>query len=232
MSYIEAAKLVKTYGRGPEAVGAVRGVSFEIEAGEFVAVMGESGSGKSTLLAMMGALNRPTAGRYIVDGLEVYALSADQRADFRREYLGFVFQDFHLVAHLTAMENVMIPLAVLKLPRAQKRTMAREALARVGLAHLTERLPGQLSGGEQERVAIARATVNRPLILLADEPTGNLDTRTSSEVMALLSQLRAEGMTVVMVTHSTQCAGWAERILRMSDGLLVLEGSAVRAAAG
>ena len=221
MSYIHAENLVKQYGTADAAVMAVGGMSFNIQMGEFVAVMGESGSGKSTLLSMMGALNTPTAGNYSVDGLEVYQLGQDQRADFRREFLGFVFQSFHLVPYLTLLENVMLPLATMKMSSKKKRALAEDALLRVGLNGKSHRLPGQTSGGEQERVAIARAIVNEPPILFADEPSGNLDTKTTREVMDLLKSLNEEGMTIVMVTHSPECAGYASRMLRISDGLLV-----------
>ena len=221
MSYIQAENLIKQYGTADAAVMAVGGMSFTIQMGEFVAVMGESGSGKSTLLTMMGALNTPTAGNYSVDGLEVYELGQDQRADFRREFLGFVFQSFHLVPYLTLLENVMLPLATVKMSSTKKRALAEDALLRVGLNGKSHRLPGQTSGGEQERVAIARAIVNEPPILFADEPSGNLDTKTTREVMDLLKSLNEEGMTIVMVTHSPMCAGYARRMLRISDGLLV-----------
>jgi putative ABC transport system ATP-binding protein len=221
MSYIRAEKLTKQYGTGDAAVMAVGGMSFDIRMGEFVVVMGESGSGKSTLLTMMGALNSPTAGNYRVDGLEVYELGQDQRADFRREFLGFIFQSFHLIPYLTLLENVMLPLATVKMSRQKKRALAEDALLRVGLNGKSHRLPGQTSGGEQERVAIARAIVNEPPILFADEPSGNLDTKTTRVVMDLLQSLNEEGMTIVMVTHSPECAGYARRMLRISDGLLV-----------
>jgi putative ABC transport system ATP-binding protein len=221
MSYIQADNLVKQYGTGDATVMAVGGMSFEIQMGEFVAVMGESGSGKSTLLSMMGALNTPTSGSYWVDGLEVYDLGQDPRADFRREFLGFVFQSFHLVPYLTLLENTMLPLVTVKTSRKRKRAMAEEALSRVGLNGKAHRLPGQISGGEQERVAIARAIVNEPPILLADEPSGNLDSKTTREVMDLLRTLNQDGMTIAMVTHSSECAGYAGRMLRISDGLLV-----------
>ena len=221
MSYIHAENLVKQYGTDDAAVMAVGGMSFTIQMGEFVAVMGESGSGKSTLLTMMGALNTPTAGNYSVDGLEVYELGQDQRADFRREFVGFIFQSFHLVPYLTLLENVMLPLATVKMSSKKKRALAEDALLRVGLNGKSHRLPGQTSGGEQERVAIARAIVNEPPILFADEPSGNLDTKTTREVMDLLKSLNEEGMTIVMVTHSPECAGYARRMLRISDGLLV-----------
>ena len=221
MSYIRAEKLTKQYGTGDAAVMAVGGMSFNIQMGEFVVVMGESGSGKSTLLTMMGALNSPTAGNYRVDGLEVYELGQDQRADFRREFLGFIFQSFHLIPYLTLLENVMLPLATVKMSRQKKRALAEDALLRVGLNGKSHRLPGQTSGGEQERAAIARAIVNEPPILFADEPSGNLDTKTTRVVMDLLQSLNEEGMTIVMVTHSPECAGYARRMLRISDGLLV-----------
>ena len=221
MSYIQAENLIKQYGTDEATVTAVGGMSFRIQMGEFVAVMGESGSGKSTLLTMLGALNTPTSGEYSVDGLGVYELGQDQRADFRREFLGFVFQSFHLVTYLTILENVMLPLVTIKTNGRTKRAMAEDALLRVGLDGKAHRLPGQISGGEQERVAIARAIVNEPPILLADEPSGNLDTKTSREVMDLLRSLNQDGMTIVMVTHSPECAGYAQRLLRISDGLLV-----------
>ncbi len=223
MSYIKAENLVKHYGTGDGLVQAVRGITFEIEEGEFVAVMGESGSGKSTLLSMMGALNTPTEGNFLVDDIDIYNLSRDQRADFRREFLGFVFQSFNLIPYLTLSENVMLPLVTVKAKNSTKKAMAREALDRVGLGDMVHRLPSQISGGEQERVAVARAIVNNPPILLADEPTGNLDSKTSGDIMGLLKQLNAEGMTIIMVTHSEDSARSARRILRIVDGHLTDE---------
>ena len=209
MKRIEAENLVKRYGKGDAAVTAVQEASFTIEAGEFAAVMGESGSGKSTLLSMIGALNTPTSGRLIAGGIDVYALGQDERADFRRESLGFVFQNFNLISYLTLAENVMLPLAVIKESKARKREMAIKALERVGLSGKAKRLPGQISGGEQERVAIARAIVNTPPILLADEPTGNLDSRTGKDIMNLIGVLNKEGMTIIMVTHNAEYARYA-----------------------
>jgi len=223
MSYIKAENLVKHYGTGDGLVEAVRGISFEIEEGEFVAVMGESGSGKSTLLSMMGALNTPTEGNFLVDDIEIYNLSRDQRADFRREFLGFVFQSFNLIPYLTLAENVMLPLVTIKARSKTKKAMAEEALDRVGLGDMVDRLPSQISGGEQERVAVARAIVNNPPILLADEPTGNLDSKTSGDLMGLLKNLNAEGMTIIMVTHSEESARTARRILKIEDGYLTDE---------
>jgi putative ABC transport system ATP-binding protein len=228
MSYIIAENLVKKYGSGDAAVAAVAGISFQIEEGEFIGIMGESGSGKSTLLGTMGAMNAPTSGRFIVDDIDIYTLGQEQRADFRREFLGFIFQSFHLVPYLTVIENTMLPLAVVKAAKKQKREMAQEALSQVGLLDKAHRLPNQISGGENERVAIARSIVNEPPVLLADEPTGNLDTKTSREIMELLTRLNQKGMTIVMVTHSPECAGYAQRIMRVSDGKLVGDNSNVR----
>ena len=223
MAHIEGIDLIKQYGAGEAAVLAVRDISFDIQSGEFVSIMGESGSGKSTLLSIIGALNTPTSGKLLVDGADVYHLGQEERADFRRQSLGFVFQNFHLIPYLTLAENVMLPLATLKTGKKKKVTMAEEALDRVGLLKKANRLPSQISGGEQERVAIARAIVNRPPILLADEPTGNLDSKTGAEIMKLLSNLNDEGATVVMVTHSVEYARYAGRMLLLSDGQLVQE---------
>ncbi|MBW2412210.1 MAG: ABC transporter ATP-binding protein [Deltaproteobacteria bacterium] len=221
MSYIKADNLVKKYGNGNSTVTAIGGISFQIESGEFIGVMGESGAGKSTLLSMMGAMNAPTSGSLIVDDIDVYHLSREQRADFRREFLGFIFQSFHLVPYLTVLENVMLPLAIVKIGKRKKREMAEQALSQVGLSDKARRLPGQISGGEKERVAIARSIVNEPPVLLADEPTGNLDSKTSSEIMKLLQSLNEEGMTIIMVTHSHESAKYAQRILKVSDGVLI-----------
>lgn len=223
MSFIEVKNLVKQYGTGEAAVAAVNGISFTVEPGEFVAVMGPSGAGKSTLLSVMGAMNAPTKGRYAVDGIDVYSLRPEQRADFRREFLGFVFQGFHLVDYLTVLENVMLPLAVSPGARQEKDARAKEALAWVGLADKASRLPGEISGGEKERAAIARAIVNEPPLLLADEPTGSLDSSTGRDVMELILRLNRQGTTVLMVTHSSECAGYAARRLLVRDGRLAAD---------
>jgi putative ABC transport system ATP-binding protein len=220
MEYIQLENITKAYGAGEGRVTALQGISLSIQTGEFAAIMGESGSGKSTLLSVLGVLNTPSGGSYRVNGVDVYALNGEQQADFRRETLGFVFQSFHLIPYLSVIENVMLPLTTKRLKEKVKRGMADQALARVGLAAKGRRLPNQISGGEQERVAIARAVVNRPPILLADEPTGNLDTRTGREVMGLLQELNREGMTIVMVTHSPEWARYTHRILHISDGRL------------
>ena len=219
MSYIIAEDLVKQYGNGDALVTAVGGISFSINEGEFISVMGESGAGKSTLLGMMGAMNAPSSGRLIVDDIDVYSLSQEQQADFRREFLGFIFQSFHLIPYLTVIENVMLPLAVVKAGNKKKRAMAEEALDQVSLLDKALRLPNQISGGEKERVAIARSIVNEPPVLLADEPTGNLDTKTTGEIMKLLRRLNDEGMTIIMVTHSPDCADYAHRLMKVTDGM-------------
>jgi putative ABC transport system ATP-binding protein len=220
MSYIQVQNVAKLYGDGEAAVTAVADMSFAIETGEFIAVMGQSGSGKSTLLSILGALNTPTAGKLLVDNVDVYAMDHDERADFRRESIGFIFQNFNLIPFLTLAENVMLPMAPLKVSKKQKKAMAEEALRRVGLAGKAGRLPSQISGGEQERVAIARAIVNRPPIILADEPTGNLDSRTGREIMDLLTELNKDKVTVVMVTHTAEYAEYAGRTLHVADGVL------------
>ena len=220
MKRIQAQHISKHYGTGDSAVSALKEVNFTIDEGEFVAVMGESGSGKSTLLSILGTLNSPTSGKLIVDDVDVYALGKDARADFRRESIGFVFQNFNLIPYLTLAENVMLPLATSRDKRAKKRALALAALERVGLSQKAARLPGQISGGEQERVAIARAIVGRPPIILADEPTGNLDSKTGKEIMGIFDGLNAEGMTVIMVTHNPDYAAYANRMLKVADGVL------------
>jgi putative ABC transport system ATP-binding protein len=217
---ISMKELKKTYKSMGDEVQALRGVSLDIEKGESVAVMGHSGSGKSTLLSIMGGLNPPTTGRIEIDGIDVYALSQEKRADFRREYLGFVFQQFQLIPYLTSLENVMLPLTTTKHSNKIKREMAAEVLTRVGLAQKMNRLPNQLSGGEQERVAIARAIVNEPPVVLADEPTGSLDTKTGDEIMALFQKLNQDGLTVLMVTHNPDNTRYMGRTILMKDGLL------------
>jgi putative ABC transport system ATP-binding protein len=221
MSYIIAEQVTRTFGSEDSLVTAVDDISFEIAAGEFVAVMGESGAGKSTLLGTIGAMNAPTSGRLVVDEIDVYGLHQEKQADFRREFLGFIFQSFHLVPYLTVIENVMLPLAVIKLEKRKKQAMAIDALTQVGLADKAHRLPNQISGGESERVAVARAIVNEPPVLLADEPTGNLDTKTTQGIMELLARLNQDSMTIIMVTHSQECARYAHRIMQISDGCLI-----------
>jgi len=193
-------------------------VNAEIAEGEFVCLMGPSGSGKSTLLTIVGAMNHPTEGRVLVDEIDVYGLADERRADFRREYLGFVFQQHHLMPYLTAIENAMLPLATTNLSAKEKRDRAMNVLDKVGLADKGLRLPNQLSGGEQGRLAIARAMVNEPPLILADEPTGSLDTKTGREVMEVFLRLNAMGQTVFMVTHNPENSALAHRIIEIVDG--------------
>ncbi len=213
----------KVYNTNGVPVLALQDVNLQIAEGEFVGVMGPSGSGKSTLLTILGAMNRPTQGRVIVDGIDIYALDPERQADFRHEYIGFVFQQLQLLPYLTALENVLLALAVSSLPKKERLARAREALAWVGLQGKENRLPYQLSGGEQGRVAVARAIVNRPPLLLADEPTGNLDRATGRQVLELLCRLKEAGQTIVMVTHDPEAAGYAERIVHLLDGRIVGE---------
>ncbi len=221
MALIEIRNVKKQYTSGDDVVEALRGVDISIEAGEFITIMGQSGSGKSTLLSVLGGMNHPTVGDVEMAGEKVYQLSGEKLADFRAQNLGFVFQSFHLIPYLTAIENVMLPLAIVKMSTAAKQTAARQALERVGLGAKLDRLPNQLSGGEQERVAIARAIVNNPHILLADEPTGNLDSKTSEEVMALFRELNDAGQTVVMVTHNPENGAYSDRTINLKDGMVV-----------
>lgn len=221
MEIIEISNLTKHYMSGGETVEALRGVDLSIDAGEFVTIMGQSGSGKSTLLSVLGGMNHPTAGEVKMAGVRLYTLPGEKLADFRARNLGFVFQSFHLIPYLTAIENVMLPLAIARMGSRMKRSRAMEVLGLVGLSSKADRLPSRLSGGEQERVAIARAIVNKPHILLADEPTGNLDTKTSEEVMALFRELNKSGQTVVMVTHNPENCAYSDRTIRLKDGVLV-----------
>ncbi len=210
--------VTKTYEMGDVAVHALRGVSLEIEPGEFTAIMGASGSGKSTLMNVVGCLDRPTSGRYLLDGQEVSKLPPDDLARIRNRTLGFVFQSFNLLSRTSAAENVELPLLYSGVGTAERHARAREALGRVGLAERAHHHPNQMSGGQQQRVAIARAIVNNPRVILADEPTGNLDSRTSVEVMALFQELGRSGITVVLVTHETDIAEYASRVVTMRDG--------------
>lgn len=199
-------------------MGALVDADLHIERGEFISVMGPSGSGKSTLLTILGGLNHPTTGEVVVDDIPIYQLPLERLADFRREYLGFIFQSFQLIAYLTVIENVMLPLSITDRSNREQVEMAEEILERIGLKGKERRLPDQLSGGEQERVAIARALVNAPPILLADEPTGNLDTKTGKEIMELFKSLNSEGQTIIMVTHNPENAVFSSRTISLRDG--------------
>jgi putative ABC transport system ATP-binding protein len=215
----------KTYRTGEVEVHAVRGVSLEIARGGFVAFMGSSGSGKSTLMNLLGCLDRPTRGRYLLDGFDVSGLDRDQLADIRNRKLGFVFQSFNLLARTSALENVELPLLYgeHRLTNARLRGRAEKVLAAVGLTGREDHHPSQLSGGQQQRVAIARALINDPEVVLADEPTGNLDSRTSAEIMDIFQKLNDRGITIVMVTHETDIAAYARRNIVMRDGLLLTD---------
>ena len=202
MSYIKAEGLSKQYGSGDATVMAIHNMDFTVESGEFVSIMGESGSGKSTLLSIVGAMNPPSSGKFVVDGIDVYRLGSEKRTDFRREFIGFVFQSFHLVPYLTVVENVMLPLTTVKMSKKKKRVLAEEVLDQVGLAGKEDRLPSQISGGEKERVAIARAIVNDPPVILADEPTGNLDPDNKRKIMQILfDYVQKYKSTLITVTH-------------------------------
>ncbi len=215
---IEIQNISKDYQEGETTVQAIKQMDFFIDDGEFVSIMGQSGSGKSTLLSILGGLNHPTRGRILLDSLDIYKLSSEQRADLRSEYIGVIFQSFQLIPYLTVLENVKLPMSITGRKAKEQDKMARDVLARVGLANKADRLPDKLSGGEQERVAIARAIVNKPPILLADEPTGNLDSTTADEIMNLLKELNAEGQTIIMVTHNPEACKHTARTIQVKDG--------------
>ena len=210
----------RTYRMGDVEVPALKGVTLEVEAGQCVAIMGSSGSGKSTLMNILGCLDKPDAGRYALDGQDVSAMDKDRLAQVRNRTLGFVFQNFNLLSRTSALENVELPLLYAGVPAAQRRARARAALERVGLGGRLDHAPSKLSGGQQQRVAIARALVGAPRVVLADEPTGNLDSRTSLEIMALLQELTAQGITVILVTHEHDIASYAQRVVLLKDGVI------------
>ncbi|MBK8230918.1 MAG: ABC transporter ATP-binding protein [Candidatus Eisenbacteria bacterium] len=218
--------LVKVYGRGEGEVTALRGVSFDVQRGEFVAIMGSSGSGKSTLMNLIGCLDRPTRGTYLLDGEDVSLWGRDQLAEVRSRRIGFVFQSFNLLPRTSALENVELPLLYRATPAGESggpsiAEQARQALVRVGLGERVKHHPSQLSGGQQQRVAIARALVNQPSLLLADEPTGNLDSRTSIEIMRLFQELNAGGMTIILITHEVDISEYARRVITLRDGRIL-----------
>jgi putative ABC transport system ATP-binding protein len=216
---LELRGVTKVYGQGDTAFAALKGVDMQVNAGDFVAIMGPSGSGKSTAMNLLGLLDTPTSGEYWFKGVAVHSLSRDERALLRRQYLGFVFQGFHLLARTSAQENVELPLVYRGMPAAERKASARKALADVGLAGWEHHTPAELSGGQQQRVAIARAMVTQPQVLLADEPTGNLDSQRSHEIMELIQRLnREQGITVLMVTHENDIASYAQRTVRFVDG--------------
>lgn len=220
---IDIRGVTKTYGAGETAVHALRGVSLRVEAGEYVAVMGSSGSGKSTLMNILGCLDVPTRGEYFLDGGNVAGLSEDQQALVRGRKIGFIFQSFNLIPRTTALANVELPLTYAHLRRAERRARANRALDLVGLSDRAGHRPNQLSGGQQQRVAIARALATGPRILLADEPTGNLDAHSTDEVLGMFDELNAEGRTVVVITHENDVAARARRLIQVADGRIVLD---------
>lgn len=217
---IEVEALSKTYPMGEDVVQALRGVSFQVESGDFVALMGPSGSGKSTLMHLLGCLDTPTHGRYQLNGRDVSHLSRKARADVRNQHIGFVFQSFNLLPRLSTLDNVMLPLLYRK-QKSDEKALAREALTQVGLGDRLTHKPTELSGGQRQRVAIARALVTNPALILADEPTGNLDSQTGHDILELLAALNADGRTIILVTHDAQVAKRARRTLQMHDGEIV-----------
>ena len=223
MALIELENIVKTYFLGEMDVPVLKGINLSIEQGEYVALMGASGSGKSTLMNILGCLDRPTGGKYLFDGEELGQASGDRRAMVRNQKIGFVFQSFNLLPRTSALENVIMPLSYTagNLSMAERRKRGLAALAEVGISDRAGHQPSQLSGGQQQRVAIARALINHPPVIFADEPTGNLDTHTSLEVMDMFSKLNSEGITVILVTHSAEIARYAKRTICMSDGQIV-----------
>lgn len=221
MHLIEVRDVYKIYNPGENQVNALDGVSITIDEGEFVAIIGQSGSGKSTLMNMLGLLDTPTHGKYYINGKLVDDLTDDQMSAIRNEEIGFIFQGFNLISSLTALENVELPLVYRGMPKQERREISQDALERVGLGERMNHLPAEMSGGQQQRVAVARAIAAKPPVILADEPTGNLDTKSTKEVMAILHELKDEGRTVIVITHDNEIAEEAERVIRIRDGKVV-----------
>ncbi len=216
---IKAKDIFKIYGKGTNCVHALRGISLDVEKGQFIAIMGPSGSGKSTLMNILGCLDMPSRGEYLLNGINVAGMNMVQTAYIRNRTIGFIFQSFFLLPKLTASENMEVPLLYAGVPVIQRKRMVKDMLERMGLSDRGAHLPNELSGGQRQRVAIGRALINRPPLLLADEPTGNLDTRTGREIMELLSELNRNGTTIVLITHEKEIAGYAGRLLSLRDGI-------------
>ncbi len=221
MSLVDVRDMYKIYNPGENEVRAIDGITLTIEKGEFVAIIGQSGSGKSTLMNMLGLLDIPTSGTYLLDGIDTANMTDDELSEIRNKEIGFIFQGFNLIPSLTAVENVELPLVYRGMKKEERNKLALEALDRVGLSHRLDHLPKQMSGGQQQRVAIARAVAARPPVILADEPTGNLDSHSGIEVMKILHELHEEGRTVILITHDNDIASEAERVIRIQDGQIV-----------
>ena len=221
MSLIEIRDIYKIYNPGENEVRALDGINLTVEHGEFLAIVGQSGSGKSTLMNMLGLLDIPTSGTYTLDGVDVKDMTDDELSEIRNKEIGFIFQGFNLIPSLTAVENVELPLVYRGMKKEERNRLALEALERVGLSHRLDHLPKQMSGGQQQRVAIARAVAARPPIILADEPTGNLDSHSGVEVMKILHELHEEGRTVILITHDNDIANEAQRVIRIQDGQII-----------
>lgn len=223
MSLVEVKDLYKIYNPGENEVRALDGINLTVEKGEFLAIVGQSGSGKSTFMNMIGLLDIPTSGTYLLDGVDVSSMTDDELSEIRNKQIGFIFQGFNLISNLSAIENVELPLVYRGMKKDERHKLAVEALERVGLSHRLNHLPKQMSGGQQQRVAIARAVAARPPIILADEPTGNLDSHSGVEVMKILHELHREGRTIILITHDNEIAKEAQRVIRIQDGQIIAD---------
>lgn len=223
MSLVEIKDMYKIYNPGENEVRAIDGISLTVEKGEFLAIIGQSGSGKSTFMNMIGLLDVPSSGTYLLDGVDVSNMTDDELSEIRNKQIGFIFQGFNLIPSLSAVENVELPLVYRGMKKEERNRLALEALERVGLSHRLDHLPKQMSGGQQQRVAIARAVAARPPIILADEPTGNLDSHSGVEVMKILHELHEEGRTIILITHDNDIAAEAQRVIRIQDGQIVAD---------
>lgn len=223
MSLVEVKNLYKIYNPGENEVRALDGINLTVEKGEFLAIVGQSGSGKSTFMNMIGLLDIPTSGTYLLDGIDVSSMTDDELSEIRNKEIGFIFQGFNLISSLSAVENVELPLVYRGMKKEERHRLAIEALERVGLSHRLNHLPKQMSGGQQQRVAIARAVAARPPVILADEPTGNLDSHSGIEVMKILHELHEEGRTIILITHDNEIAKEAQRVIRIQDGQIIAD---------